>query len=63
MVVKGVMERKLPWLFWMWCMTHRLELAVKDVLKVTAFNQVDGILLWLYYIYETHQNSVDSWLK
>ena len=22
--LKGLMERKLPWLYWMWCIVHRL---------------------------------------
>ena len=50
--LKGMMEKKLPWLFWMWCMAHRLELAVKDALKGTAFDEIDEMLLRLYYIYE-----------
>ena len=33
-------------------MAHRLELAVKDALKGTAFNTVADMLLQLYHIYE-----------
>ena len=42
--------------FWMWCMAHRLELAVPDALKatVTAFDTVDDLLLKLYYLYEKY---------
>ena len=36
----------------MWCMAHRLELAVRDALKSTAFDAVDDLLLKLYYVYE-----------
>ena len=36
----------------MWCMTHRLELAIKDALKPTAFALVNELLLRLYYLYE-----------
>ena len=36
----------------MWCLAHRLELAVKDALKSTAFDAVDDMLLKLYYLYE-----------
>lgn len=50
--LKGLMERKLPWLYWMWCIAHRLELAVKDALKGTAFDDIEEMLLRLYYIYE-----------
>lgn len=35
--LKGLVERQLSWVFWMWCMAHHLELAIKDVLKTTAF--------------------------
>ena len=41
--LKGLVEERLSWVFWMWCLAHRLELAIKDALKV---------LLKLYYLYE-----------
>ena len=50
--LKGLVERRLPWVFWMWCMAHRLELSVKDALKGTAFDAIDEFLLRLYYLYE-----------
>ena len=50
--LKGLVEERLPWVFWMWCMAHRLELAVKDALKGTAFDAIDEFLLRLYYLYE-----------
>ncbi len=28
--LKGLVERELDWIFWMWCLAHRLELAIKD---------------------------------
>ncbi len=39
--LKGLLERELPWIFWMWCLAHRLELAVKDAFNNTAFNHID----------------------
>ena len=36
----------------MWCLAHRLELAVKDSFKNTSFDQIDDMLLKLYYMYE-----------
>ena len=33
-----LMEKELEWIFWIWCLTHRLELAIKDALYGTAFN-------------------------
>ena len=43
--LKGLVEDKLPWVFWMWCLAHRLELAIKDALKGTSFDQIDEMLL------------------
>ena len=50
--LKGLVESHVPWIFWMWCMAHRLELAVRDALKSTAFDAVDDLLLKLYCVYE-----------
>ena len=50
--LKGLVEAELDWVFWMWCLAHRLELAVKDALKGTAFDAIDDMLLKLYYLYE-----------
>ena len=50
--LKGLLEPKLPWLFWMWCIAHRLELAVKDALQDTTFKLIDDMLLKLYSLYQ-----------
>ena len=50
--LKGLVENQLQWVFWMWCMAHRLELAIKDALKGTFFDNIDEMLLRLYYLYE-----------
>ena len=50
--LKGLVERRLSWVFWMWCRAHCLELAIEDALKPTAFVQVDERLLRHYYLYE-----------
>ena len=26
--LKGLMEQKMPWVFWMWCLAHRLEVQL-----------------------------------
>ena len=49
--LKGLVEKELPWVYWMWCLAHRLELAIKDALKGTPFDFIDEMLLRLYYIY------------
>ena len=50
--LKGLIEKEVPWLYWSWCLAHRVELAVKDALKGTSFDLIDDMLLRLYYIYE-----------
>ena len=36
--LKGLVEKELEWIFWMWCLAQRLELAVKDALRGTTFD-------------------------
>ena len=50
--LKGLVEKELDWIFWMWCLAHRLELALKDALHGTTFDLLDEMLLRLYYLYE-----------
>ena len=50
--LKGIMEKKIIWVYWMWCLAHRLELAIKNALKGTYFDSIDDMLLRLYYLYE-----------
>jgi hypothetical protein len=50
--LKGLVEKELKWVFWMWCLAHRLELSVKDSLTGTVFDSINEMLLRLYYIYE-----------
>ena len=46
--LKGLVERELDWIF---CLAHRLELAVKDALKDSCFDSIDDMLTRLYYLY------------
>ena len=50
--LKGIMERKIEWIYWMWCLAHRLELALKNALNGTYFDFIDDMLLKLYYLYD-----------
>ena len=50
--MKGLVEKEISWVFWMWCLAHRLELAVQDALKHTTFDRIEEMLLRLYYLYE-----------
>ena len=49
--VIGLMKRNLPWLIYIWCVAHRLELSLKDALKGTVFDDIHEVLLRLYYFY------------
>ena len=51
--LKGLAVKEIPWVIWMWCIAHHLELAVKDALKYTHFERVDNMLLRLYLLYES----------
>ena len=38
----------------MWCLAHRIELAIKDALNGTALELIDEMLLRLYYLYKKY---------
>ena len=50
--MKGLVEKQIPWLYWSWCLAHRVQLAIKDALRGTCFGLIDDMLLHLYYLYE-----------
>ena len=50
--MKAKLQEMCPWLIFNWCLRHRLELSIKEVLKGTSFDDVDEFLLSLYHIYE-----------
>ena len=43
--LKGLVEQECEWIFWMWCLTHCLELAIKSALKGIFFYSIDEMLL------------------
>ena len=45
-------KRYMPWIIVNWCLTHRLELSIKDALKTTFFVAVDELLLQIFYVYK-----------
>ena len=45
------MREKPPWLVFIWCIAHRLELSLNDALKDTDFKEVDEMLLQLHLLY------------
>lgn len=49
--MKAKMQATLPWLHWVWCFSHRLELACKDAFSSPLFTEINEMLLRLYYLY------------
>ena len=47
-----ISEDYAPWLTVIHCFNHRLELAIKDALKGSFFDEIDTMLLKLYYLYK-----------
>ena len=41
-----------PWLTLIHCFNHRLELSIKDAFNGTFFDEIDTMLLKLYYLYK-----------
>ena len=51
--LRGLVEEKLPWVIWMWCLAHKAELAINNALSSTScFKLIDDMLLRLYYLYQ-----------
>lgn len=49
--VKALLKKNAPWLVYTWCVAHKLELALKDALNGTVFDDVDDMLTKLYSLY------------
>ena len=49
--LKAKVHNVLPWIFWMWCFAHRLELASRGALSNPVFKEIDEMLLRIYYVY------------
>ena len=45
-------EGHAPWVLSVWCLAHRLELAVKDCFKDTYMDAVTEVLTLVYYFYK-----------
>ena len=43
--LRDLLTCEMPWVFVFWCLSHRLELSVKDALKPTFFATVEELLL------------------
>lgn len=45
-------EGNTPWVLTVWCLAHRLELAIKDAFKKTYMENVIEVLTLIYYFYK-----------
>ena len=61
--MKGLVEKELPWVFWMWCLAHRLELAVKDALKHTHLTLSRKCFFGYITSMRDPLRSADSWRR
>ena len=46
--VKTLLQQENPWITFGWCVTHRLEQALKNSLKGTTFDDVNELILSIY---------------
>ena len=42
--VQAQLRDELPWLVYVWCVAHRLELAIKDAMDGTSFDKAKNII-------------------
>ena len=49
--VISLIQDTYPWVLFLWCIAHRLELSLKDALADTCFKHVDEMLLNIYLLY------------
>ena len=50
--IKTCLREESPWMVFIWCIAHRLELALSNALKTTMFQEVDDMLLKMYFLYK-----------
>ena len=50
--VQAIMKEEMPWIVFVWCMTHRLELAIQDALKDTFFDKIGDMVLRILYLHQ-----------
>ena len=58
--VKAILKEENPWLTFGWCVAHHLELAQKDSLKGTAFDDIDDISCDFTTYIKNRQRRFDS---
>ena len=59
--VKSLIQHENPWITFGWCIAHRLELPLKDSLKGTDFDDIDDLILKMYYLCKNYTTSPRRW--
>ena len=49
--IKTNLRELSPWMLFIWCIAHRLELGSNDALGSTEFKEVDERLQQMFYLY------------
>ena len=50
--VNTSLRENSPWLVFIWCIAHHLELAIENALQGTIFDTIDEMILRLFYVYQ-----------
>ena len=50
--VETSLRKNSPWLVFIWCIAHRLELAIENALQGTIFDTIDEMIIRLFYLYQ-----------
>ena len=54
-----LLQEDFPWISFIWCFSHRLELAIKDALK-EFIEPVDTSLMHLFYCIKNHLKNIEN---
>ena len=55
----GLLQEDFPWIPFIWCFSHRLEVALKDALK-EFIEPVDTSLMHLFYFIKNHLKNTEN---
>lgn len=53
--VRTIMKEEMLCTVFVCCMTYRLEKAIQDALKKMFFDEVDHMILRMFYLYQSDQ--------
>ena len=56
--ITAIKETYVSWIIYVWCASHRMELSLKDALKGTPSEELDGMMLHIYYLCQKSPNQL-----